>query len=74
MDAGWKNNIALINFAMRKCHVASLVKFCRNGLGGDSVTDRWSKAGRTDGKIILLPNTLTMKSYAASLVTFRPVI
>ena len=58
---------------MRGGHVASLV--LPSGIGGDSVTDRWTDAGWTNGKIMLLLHTLTMRgSDVASLVEFCPVV
>ena len=66
--------LLLHTFIMRGSDVESY-----NGLGGDSVSDKWTDDegmdGRTHGKIILLSHTLTMKgSDVASLVEFRPMV
>ena len=57
---------------MRGSDVASLVE-SPSGLGGDSVTDRWTDDGCTEK--MLLSHTLTMRRCdVASLVEFRQVV
>ena len=74
-----KDNVALAhpyNKGKSRSKFDSIPLSC---LGGDSVTDRWADAGlmdgQTDGKLMFLPYTFTMKgSHVTNLVKLRPVV
>ena len=65
MTDGWTYSLTL---AMRGGHVKFLPMVRRS-----SVTDRWKNARRTNGKIMLLSHTLTMRDTdVVSFVEFHP--
>ena len=70
-----KNNVALAHSYHERKRCSKFGEILPSGLGGDSVTDRWTDARRTNGIIMLFSPILTMReSDVASLVEFRPLV